>query len=498
MTSLEPKTHSEFNRLVTNRYWRLNNLYKIIDKEGKVVTFKMNWAQEKFCREIHYRNLILKSRQIGFSTVIDLFFLDECLWEPNTRAGIVADNEENARLLFRRVKFAYENLPPICKISNWAKQENAQEYSFQNGSHMRVATSMRSSTLSHLHVSEYGKICARYPEKAREIITGTFESVPSHGMIFVESTAEGVSGYFHDMCISAEKKLVAKEPLTHLDFRFQFFPWWQHPEYRLNDIVPIEDKLLDYFQTLESRNIFLQPEQKYWYAKKYEVLGDDMRREYCSTSDEVWLATNVGYYYSEQMADMYEQGRITAVPYDPAVVVDTFWDIGVKDSTCILFAQKTGDSYRFIDYYENSGEGCPFYMRELQKKPYVFGKHYAPHDINVKEFGTGLTRWEQFAKLGLKFQIVPKLDEQSGIDALRNMLVKVYADSTRCDRLIKSLKHFQKSYNTKLQRFNDTPLNDWSNHAADAARYCAVIYMQTRSQAQDKQLDAAMQRFRPF
>jgi hypothetical protein len=121
--------------------------------------------------------LILKARQLGISTFVSLLFLDRCLFNSNQHTGIIAHTREDAEMLFRRVKFAYDSLPVEIKALRMANTDNARELQLSNGSTLRVGTSMRSSTLQYLHISEFGKICAKYPDKAREIVTGALNAI---------------------------------------------------------------------------------------------------------------------------------------------------------------------------------------------------------------------------------------------------------------------------------------------------------------------------------
>ena len=133
----------------------------------------MNWAQEDLFREMHFMNVVLKARQLGFTTFIDLFMLDQCLFNSNVRAGIIAHNRDDAKIIFRdKIKYPYDNLPDVLRARISAESDTAQELLFSNNSSIRVGTSLRSGTLQLLHVSEYGKLCAKYPEKAREVRTG--------------------------------------------------------------------------------------------------------------------------------------------------------------------------------------------------------------------------------------------------------------------------------------------------------------------------------------
>lgn len=159
-------SHIQPESLLNDPLWRLNNLYWIIDKTGNKSLFKLNWAQKQLYQNTWYCNLILKSRQLGVSTFVCLLFLDRCLFNSNQHAGIIAHTREDAEVMFWRVKFSYDSLPPQLKTIRSVNTDNARELQLSNGSTLRVGTSMRSSTLQYLHISEFGKVCAKFPDKA--------------------------------------------------------------------------------------------------------------------------------------------------------------------------------------------------------------------------------------------------------------------------------------------------------------------------------------------
>ena len=162
---LKGKTEAELKELLKDPNWRIRNLYKILDKRGKKIHFTPNEAQEHLLNNIWFRNLILKARQRGFSTLIQLMMLDQCLFNPNTRAGVIAQNKEAAGVIFRdKIKFAYDNLPQTIRDMMPIVSSNTSEMMFANNSSVRVATSMRSGTLQFLHISEFGKIAAEFPK----------------------------------------------------------------------------------------------------------------------------------------------------------------------------------------------------------------------------------------------------------------------------------------------------------------------------------------------
>lgn len=189
-------------------------------------------------------------------------------------------------------------------------------------------------------------------------------------------------------------------------------------------------------------------------------------------------ASLVGAYYAKQLAIAREDGRIGRVPHDPNLRVHTVWDIGIGDSTAIGFVQAAGRERRFIDYYEASGEGLQHYIRVLNEKArardWIYGHHFAPHDIEDREFGTGQSRLQTAAELGLEFSVVPKTNIELGIQAARSVFPLCWFDENKCARLIDGLASYIKEWDDKKKIFKDKPLHNWASHPADMFRYFAV------------------------
>jgi phage terminase large subunit len=183
-----------------------------------------------------------------------------------------------------------------------------------------------------------------------------------------------------------------------------------------------------------------------------------------------------GAYYGSQMLIAENEGRITSVPYDMNTRVDTYWDLGMNDSMTIWFVQRAGREIHIIDYLENSGEGINFYIQELARKGYIYGDHYAPHDIKVRELGTGKSRLEVASSLGINFELVPEIGVDDGIQAARNILNRCWFDKVKCEKGIDCLMSYHKQWDEKNQVFKNHPEHDWSSHGADSFRYFAVAY----------------------
>lgn len=181
-----------------------------------------------------------------------------------------------------------------------------------------------------------------------------------------------------------------------------------------------------------------------------------------------------GTYYGKFIDECYKSGRVTKVRYDPALVVDTYWDLGYGDSTSIIFSQRAGKEIHIIDCYENSGEGLSHYAKVLQEKGYVYGEHYGPHDVEAGHLSIGRSLKSYARELGIDFRVVPKQSIEYGIECSRSIFQSVWFDSKKCERLLKCLENYHKKYNDKMQCYSNVPCHDYSSHFADAWRYMAV------------------------
>ena len=467
--------------------WRIRNLYWIIDKNNRKVLFVPNEAQAKLYGEMGWRNIILKARQRGFSTAIQLLMLDTCLFTSNTNAAVIADTEPNATIIFRKIKFAYDNLPAYLGSRLKLQRDSASELILTNNSSLRVATSARSATLQFLHVSEFGKICAHYPERAREIVAGSLPAAES-GVTFIESTAEGQEGAFYEMTRKAEGLRQQNKKLSRHEYKFHFEPWWTAEEYRTDaSQVVIAGNEHDYFDKIESlTGKPIDADQRAWYvATRDNTFGGDavlMKQEYPSISEEAFEQSHEGVYYAEQLAAARRSGRITDIPYNPSVPVNTFWDLGKDDDTAIWFHQRINGWDHWIDYLEASDQAFSHYVREMQAKGYVWGKHYLPHDGEHRNWGTEQlkTAEEMLHDLGLRNIVtVPRTPNLTiAIRQCRDAFPRYRFDRTHCKAGLHHLEHYRKSWNERLGAWSDQPLKNGHQHAADALRQHAQAFQE--------------------
>lgn len=483
--------------------WRLDNLYWIVDKDAKAVPFTMNDQQRDFIQNIWYRNLILKARQLGFSTLMQVLELDQAIFNSDFNCVVIADTLPNAGKLFKKVEFAHEHLPDLLKQAfPILKKNQGSEIQFGHmgadgklhPSTISVSVSSRGGTVQLLHVSELGKIALKFPQRAEEIKTGAFESVPQDGCIVVESTAEGAFGLFYDLCEPAMKRREAGKPETALDWRLHFYPWFDCKDYRLSPedtaLVDIPSTLHGYFRKLEVElGIVIDPQQRAWYAKKQETQGKKMKQEYPSTPKEAFEQAIEGAVYGDQMTWLRENHRLGVVPLDTSYPVNTFWDFGLNDANAIWFHQMVGIQHRWFYYVEGSGKDLTHWWRDTcevhrAKYGYSWGRHFLPHDADSEILGEVVTTKHRIlAKLGMQnITVVPRVATiGQGIEITRSCLRgnhwfydkmpdRENGDFMGVGEGIKCLDGYQFEWNDKQGVWSSQPLHNWASHGADAWR----------------------------
>ena len=248
--------------------------------------------------------------------------------------------------------------------------------------------------------------------------------------------------------------------------------------------------------TPKGRNYFFQlyqeaKQNKNWYAGLYkssqtnildpeeleaarQMMSEDLYEQEFECS---FQAAITGSYYGAIIEELEKTGKVTDVPYDPNLKTETWWDLGLKDSTAIWFVQRHGDEIRVIDYEESSGEGLDFYADLLESKPYKYDRHIAPHDIKVRELGAfGKSRLESALELGISFDIAPKLSIEDGIESVRKALPNCYFDKKNTYKGFEALKAYQKKWDDKNQCFKNRPIHNFASHPSDAFRYgCTFV-----------------------
>jgi len=216
------------------------------------------------------------------------------------------------------------------------------------------------------------------------------------------------------------------------------------------------------------------------------IMSDDLIQQEYYTSFDMGVE---GSYYSKYLDRMRLKGQVGQVPWESAFKVHTSWDLGVRDATSIIFFQIIGQTVRIIDCYENSKHGLEHYIKILDSKPYSYGKHIAPHDIAVREFGSGVTRIEKAKQLGVTFIVADNITIPDGIESVRSVLSKTWIDQNNCAPLLRSLENYRQEYDTKKKVYKNHPLHDWSSNFADSMRYLCISLPKTRDGLSAEELD---------
>lgn len=495
---------------LTNRAWRLQNLYWIEDENGQKVKFRMNWAQRAFFAAMWWLNVVLKARQLGLSTMSLILMLDRSLFSKNQTCGIIDKTDPDAKRKLDRIEFAYDHLddpddPLTAKLGAAVKQAvsltkaNERELAFSNGSKIWAGTSLRGSAVQLLLISELGYISFYNPKKAQEIKTGSLNTVHQGNIVIIESTHEGGKyGVNYDMIKLSQGSAAEPPALTVMDWRFHFYAWHQNPDYVLEVVGPLDlpADLVTYFAELakgsETRpGIKLTPEQKHWYWKKKLYQGDAMWKEFPSTPEEAVNAVIKGAIYGKIMSALRSQRRIVDFKHDPSLPIYAFWDIGYSDFTSIWLLQIVGRDICALRYYCNRGQDAAHYMKQCVKWEAEYDApiswHFLPHDADkVEGMGSAKTTKTFLITAGMdrrRITVVPRTpDIWVGIKGLRSLLHRFYFHATACgqewkdgDQRMPSGIACLEGYHTKEEEGQagmvyDKPVHDLASHGADSLR----------------------------
>jgi len=439
---------------------------------------------------MHNRNLILKARQLGMSTFAVLYLLDETLFNENLASGIVSYSLEHAQHIFKRIiGHALDTLPHEIKALAGIVQRSAREINFNNGSSLRVDTTLRGGSYPLVLVSEFGKTCSRNPQKAEEVITGTLQAVPKDGKVIIESTGEGNEGFFAEMIMEAARR--GNEGITNLDYKLFFYNWLQEPSYTIEEPVKYDVSLTDYFNNLEKElSIKITQPQRNWYAKQTISLKDKIKQEFPSTIAEAFLSTSDAFYFAEGVTNAYAENRCLYTPlYDALLPVYVAMDIGVNDLTVLVFFQLAHGEVRVIDYYEDKNKGVDFYAKFLlQEKKFLYHTIFLPHDSTKRDaLDTSNTYERDFRRLfsgtNTVFHVLKRMDKQLSISHAKTILDRCVFNVNRVKPFLDKVSKYRKKWNEALGRYMEEPLHNDASNYADAFQYTcqAVGHLETVS-----------------
>ncbi len=472
------------------QHWRLNNLYRIIDRNSNSIKFRLNHVQADVLENIHSRNLILKARQLGMSTFAVLLLLDETLFKENLSSGIVSYSLEHAQHIFKRIiGHALDTLPREYKELTGIIQRSAREISFNNGSSLRVDTTLRGGSYPLVLVSEFGKTCARNPQKAEEVITGTLQAVPKNGRVIIESTGEGNEGFFAEMVMDAARR--GNDNLSNLDYKLFFYSWTEEPSYSIEEKVIYDVSLTDYFDRIEKETDHkISANQRNWYAVQTRLLGEKIKQEFPSTVVEAFLSSSDAFYFAEGISKAYQSNRCLYTPlYDALLPVYVAMDIGVNDLTVMVFFQIAHGEIRVIDYYEDKNKGVDFYAKFLlQDKGLLYHTIFLPHDsVKRDALDTSNTYERDFRRLfsstNTRFHVLKRMDKQLSISHAKILMDRCVFNASKVKPFLDKVSKYRKKWNEAQGRYMEEPFHNEASNYADCYQYMsqAVGHLETAS-----------------
>ena len=514
---------AKLRAMLESQAWRLDNLYWIEDKMGNLVRFHLNAAQRKFYSRLHYRNEILKARQLGMSTFVAILMLDCCLHNLRFHGGIIDKSEKEAHKKLEKIILAYNHLDHLPENATMADRALAQIgreikekvpydgkpgkgfVKWVNGSSVEAKATVRGGTLQMLHVSEMAYVSARMPQRAKEIKNGALNTVAAGMFIIKESTHEG--GRAGDNYIMVRQAMAneGKKELSPLDYRFHFFNWVEEPGYRLpahywDELPKREDKagwaerevLEKYFESIVPFVGHLSSEQKAWYASQYRALGPvGIRQEYPTTPDEAFDAMPESAIFAQEMSWLQTAGRIgVEFEVQRRRPVYVSWDLGLSDYTCLWLIQVGADGkFYCVDYYASKGRQLDHYVGVVRAWEERYAtrvtRHFVPHDARHQQW-SGLSVEGQLKEAGFSVQSLPMTPSvQTSIQSCREVLLSCVFHA-RCLEVVRyrleelpsgvrSLENYcwapESANARKLE-----PLHDRHSHGADAFRYFCEAY----------------------
>lgn len=509
--AITPALREKATKAYLNPMWRVNHLYTIQTKRDGLKPFRPNWAQQQIFTTAKQfgkqtkRNVPLKGRQLGISTGIRVNHFDRAITAAKGHpfnSALVDISLEKAKEKMAWIRLMWENLdnPAILgelpaligadiKRTNPLVVDRACHMEWYNGSSMRAGTSFQGSTVSALHVSEYGEISHDYPDRSDGILYKTLPAVPKDCDIWLEGTHQGgKGGNFYNLCQKGISNLGRPlSALNELDWIFHFLPWHRHPEYTIDgSLDELSDNTRDYAAELSGKHgTILTPQQMLWWQGQFADLKNQIYLQYPSTVEEAFNAPSAKSVYGDLMLAVRASNRVKSYEHAPGAPVYTSWDLGQSDSTAIWWFQVYGQEILVLDWYEAEGKPASHYAGIIREKEQMFGQtsyHLLPHDADHKTKGDGRNYRDYLRECGLANTVtVPKIGRrQMGIDMVRDILPRCLFHS-RCDlpRVHNGETRMSgvqciEAYHYKEERVGEVisrePVHDSSSHSSDAFR----------------------------
>ncbi|CAN5766972.1 phage terminase large subunit [soil metagenome] len=501
--------------------WRLSNIYSIkTEDRGQPILFNPRPEQKLIINHLIETPdeplYIIKARRLGMSTAIGLTIADAAAWEGGLQCSLIDQTQADAqRKMAEIMRFALQTLEPLVQerlrfpklndtelqvintfLENPAPKqkspvgeqispsgapesaagtEGTQESSAEVGSRIYAGRNARGGTNNFLWISEWGPIAATDPKRSQEIRTGALPSA-RRGRRVVETTWYG--GKVGDLW-DIIKPVLERDP--NAPGQLHFFPWHGDPAcVKLTGTIDRDLEL--YFKDLAHRvgKTFSQ-DQKRWYASAKLEQGIFIKREYPSTLEEAMSAPIEGTIYGDLLARLHAEGAITQHKVDDSALVHTFWDLGSPQNTVTWYIQLVDDTIRVIDVDLHTKDRPMDFtttqrVAHILSKGYPLGHHFLPHDAAAQQKG-GKTYLAELAEAGLpNLKITPRTNDiWIGINRLRQILPRFTFRLPHCEKALEALQNYHT--NTTSTNPLDSPVHDWSCHAADALRLFAEAHM---------------------
>lgn len=417
---------------------------------------QINYKPRKWSKILHNStnrwNVIVAHRRAGKTVASINHLIREAMRVPRSDYAYIAPTYKQAKaVVWNKILKEYSRPIPHCKINE------AELYiQYPNGSRITLYGADNPDSLRGIGL--WGVVFDEYSQQPSNIFSEVVSKclAEHNGFAIWIGTPKGKNEFYHTYHngLKQDNWTVIYQPVS-------------------KTIEDEED--IDSYVT----NIRLAYEDDLELVKQGRMTLDEVEQEWnCS-----FVVSASGSYYGDIISQARTDNRFTNVPWIKHLPVMTWWDLGMSDSTSIIFFQKINQEWHVIDCYEAEGEGLQHYVDVLQKKGYIYGSHWAPHDIAVRELGTGLSRIEMALSMGLRFNIVPKkLSDQDRINALRSRFNTLWFDVTKCEKLLDALSSYHKVWDEKRGEWKNKPEHDWSSHYTDAMNYWAVTPEFTNSQ----------------
>lgn len=482
--------HDHLSELMKDPVWRIYNLYVCLTKPNDLglrerVKFIPNDAQ---CELLYWIFVlgrkwlnILKARQLGFTTIIQIMGLDEALNNKNANVKFLSQTEDVSKSAFReKAILAYNSLAdeyvgylkdvldvPVATI-------NESKIELGEGWGVFTYVNIRGGTSSMVHISELGPMAASDARRSEEAFAGAMETASVNSVVIIESTFKGgQKGIYYENTLKALDR--GEEDRPKGQFWFMFFPWYEDKQYTEDDPKQkIWDSTEKYFEDMEVKTGYtFSRGQKLWWQVKADRLGGLMRQENPTTPEEAMSAPVEGAVYADILTDLEKDGRHCPIPYDPAYPVYAVWDMGMVHYTGIWLVQFRDGWIHWLRYFQDKGKQPDHYVDLVNQCGLRIQKNFLPHDAFQERAGGS---WKSLlSKAGLKniVKIEKTNNKFVGINFLQSLLKRSRFNLGDTDTGWECLMNYRQKMDDSGKIAVLRTVDDEYADGADAARYVA-------------------------